>query len=694
MPKYRLRATYSTDGITMPDSARFRRRLTRRHLALASVMWVLAGTTHTASAQARASLPALFTAEQATRGREVYAAECASCHGVRLNDGTAVALVGGPFLQKWSHPETTLDDLFYITQTTMPRNRGGSLPAADYEAVLAYLLEQNNYPAGGPSRLTSQTARRDVRLTAASAGDPAPEFIAGSGSAKPSSQGPDQAALNQAAANGAAWLYHTQNYSGTRASPAARITPANASRLQVACAFQMGEVSDFQTGPIVYDGVMYVTTKHVTAAIDAATCRLRWRHVWAPRARDIFTRNRGVALKGGRAFRGTTDGYLIALDAADGRLLWARKVADSLSGETLAMPPLAFEDLVVIGPAVSEFAIKGWIGAFRAEDGTPVWRFNIVPRPGEPGYETWKFESGIPMGGGGVWTAPTLDVEHGQLFVATANPAPDFPVELRGDRNLYTNSLLALDARTGKLLWYDQLVPRDNHDWDMTHASPLIRVTAKGRLRNVVVTVGKDGMLRTVDRETQERLNETPITTRTNVEAPVTTTGTHACPGIFGGAEWNGPAYNSATNLLYVPAVDWCGTYSVSQVVRYIPGASFLGGSYVRDATSQGWITAVDASTGDVKWRYRSTRPMVGAVTTSAGGLVMTGELTGDFLVLDAATGAELYRFNTGGPIGAGVVTYEVAGRQYIAVASGSPSSFWVDRNPGSPTMFVFALPN
>jgi alcohol dehydrogenase (cytochrome c) len=208
-----------------------------------------------------------------------------------------------------------------------------------------------------------------------------------------------------------------------------------------------------------------------------------------------------------------------------------------------------------------------------------------------------------------------------------------------------------------------------------------------------VITVGKDGLLRAVDRVTHQRVYETPVTTRSNVDAPVTPAGTHACPGVLGGVEWNGPAFNAGTNLLYVPAVDWCGTFKSSDNVRFIPGAIYLGGSYQNDRTSQGWLTAIDASTGEVKWKYRSPRPMVAAATTSAGGVVMTGELTGDFLVLDAASGKEAYRFNTGGPIGGGIVTYQIGGRQFVAVASGSPSSFWVDQNPGSPTVFVFAIP-
>jgi alcohol dehydrogenase (cytochrome c) len=645
-----------------------------------------------AAAQAGADLPAVFTAAQAARGREVYAAECSSCHGARLNDGTAIALAGPGFLQKWSHPLVTLDDLFYIVQTTMPKNRGKSLPNADYVAVTAYLVEQNGYPAGPQSRLASEKDRKTIRLSARRASPP-PDFIPGSGGARPATAAPDQSELEEAATNASAWLYHTQNYSGTRASPATQITPANAGRLQVGCAFQMGEASSFQSGPLVYGGVMYVTTVHVTAAIDATTCRLKWRHVWTPRANDVWRTNRGVALKDGRVYRGTSDGYLVALDAADGRLLWARRIADGASGETLTMAPMLFEDRVIIGPAGSENAIKGWIGSFRAEDGLPMWRFNIVPKPGEAAYDTWKTDANVPLGGGAVWTPVTLDTARGHLFVATTNPAPDFPSDLRGDKNLYTNTMLVLDVRTGKILWHDQIVPDDDHDWDLTQVSPLIRVPVNGRPRDVVVTVGKDGMLRAIDRESHERLYEAAVTTRTNVDAPITTAGTHACPGILGGVEWNGPAFNARSNLLYVPAVDWCATFTRAEEVRFIPSATYLGGSYKLDSTSQGWVTAVDASTGAIRWRYRSPRPMVAAVTTSAGGVVMTGELTGDFLVLDAENGKELYRFNTGGPMGGGVVTYEIGGRQYIAVASGSPSAFWVANNPGTPTVFIFMLP-
>jgi alcohol dehydrogenase (cytochrome c) len=356
------------------------------------------------------------------------------------------------------------------------------------------------------------------------------------------------------------------------------------------------------------------------------------------------------------------------------------------------MPPLVFEDMVIIGPAGSENNVQGWIGAFRLKDGTQVWRFNTIPRPGEPGAETWRNAPGVPVGGGGVWTAPTLDVARGELYVAVTNPAPDLPAALRPGENLYTNSVIALDVRTGALRWYHQMVPSDFHDWDLTQATPLIRVKRDGHDREAVVTVGKDGILRTLDRQTHERFYETPVTTQENVDLPLTREGVRVCPGVLGGVEWNGPAYHPGTGLLFTPAVDWCTTFSVADSVRFVPGGLYVGGDIKFDSTSQGWLTAVDASTGKVRWRYRSERPMVAAVTTTAGGLVFTGENTGDFLALDAATGRELYRFNTGGGMGGGIISYAVKGRQYIAAASGR-SGFWFGQT-GAPTLFVFALPS
>ena len=246
------------------------------------------------------------------------------------------------------------------------------------------------------------------------------------------------------------------------------------------------------------------------------------------------------------------------------------------------------------------------------------------------------------MGGGAVWTSFALDTQNGDLHVAVTNPAPDLPVHLRQGDNLYTNSIVVLDVRTGKLRWHQQLVANDSHDWDVTHATPIFNATIDGAPRRLVATAGKDGMLRALDRETHRVLCETPVTTRENAETPVITTPLRACPGVLGGSQWNGPAYN--------PRAPTCSTCRRSTGARRFPRSSRCGSSpasctwaaepiWTRPTKSQGWLTAVDAATGAVKWKYRSPRPMVAAVTTTAGNLLLTGELTGDFVAFDARSG-------------------------------------------------------
>jgi alcohol dehydrogenase (cytochrome c) len=407
----------------------------------------------------------------------------------------------------------------------------------------------------------------------------------------------------------------------------------------------------------------------------------------------VWQNNRGAAIKDGYLVRGTSDGYLLALNAASGALVWAVKAADAKQGETFTMAPLLFEDLVLIGPAGGENGISGWVGAFRLRDGSPVWKFQTVPGATLAGSESWGNPKGIKLGGGSVWTPFTLDAEKGELFVAVTNPAPDLPANLRPGDNRYTNSVVVLDVHTGKLLWYKQMVPNDSHDWDLTQVSPLFRAKVGGREAQLLATVGKEGILRTIDRDNHEVVYSTPVTTIKNAETPVTKEGTEACPGSLGGVEWNGPALNRELNMLYVNAVDWCAKFTSAETVRHIPGRMYMGGTVKFGAESQGWLTAIDASTGAVKWKYQSKWPLLSALTATKGNVIFTGELAGDFLALDARDGKVLYQFNTGGAIAAGVVTYEEGGKQYVAVMSGKPSPFWGSAVSGVPTVFLFALP-
>ena len=636
-----------------------------------------------------------YTLDQVARGAPLYAAHCASCHGAKLEGGVAPALAGAEFARSWNQPSRTVDDLFYIMRSSMPRPDVGSLAEGEYLDLLAFVLSRNGVPAGGAALVNDPARLAAVRMGSAPAGEeaaaPKKSYWVGDQGILPRGRGPSAADLRDAVAS-TDWLYHTHDFHGTRHSPLSQVNRDNAARLQVSCLYQLGSTETFVTGPLVHAGVMYVTTAKLTVALDAATCREKWRHGWEPQDTEVWPNNRGVALQDGYVVRGTADGYLFALDAADGRLLWARQVARPVAGETITMPPLVYEDLVIIGPAGSENNIQGWIAAFRLSDGSPVWRFNTIPKAGEPGFETWKHDPDLPVGGGAVWTPLSLDVDRRELYVPVTNPAPDFPAHLRPGRNLYTNSLVALDLRSGRLNWHAQLVPNDDKDWDLTQVSPLIEAEAAGKRRKLVAASGKDGVVRVLDRDTHKVLHETPIGTRVNETAPITAEGTRYCPGTLGGVQWNGPAWDPNTNALIVPTVDWCWTATLEKEVRFIPGEMYMGATLKPDEDSQGFLTAIDASTGGIRWQYRSEEPMVAGVTTTAGGVLFTGENTGDLLAMDTATGEVLYRFNTGGAMTAGVITYAVGGKQYVAAASGR-GSFWLGGGKGSPTIVVFTLP-
>jgi len=505
--------------------------------------------------------------------------------------------------------------------------------------------------------------------------------------------GPSQSQLDAAADNNRDWLYATGDYSMRRYVKLDEINRGNAHRLQPVCAFQAGDTRAFHTNPLVYDGVMYLTTRHDAIAIDARTCREIWRQTWDAQRETHAQANRGLGLKDGTLIWGTADGHLLALDASNGAIRWKLRHADPSGGEKFNMPPLLVDDLAVIGVAGSESGIRGWIGAFRLEDGAPVWRFDVVPAPGERGAETWGNAEALTQGGGGVWTPIAMDAERRHLYIGTANPAPAFYGAGRPGSNLFTNSLVVLEAETGALVWHNQFVPHDLLDRGVTSPGPLFTTVVNGQQRSLVATAGKDGVVRVLDRETHQVLYDVPVTTMLNEKGMPTPEGIQVCPGILGGVQWNGIAYSPHTDLLYAPAVDWCMTFYGGGDPADWMGPHLGGGIDLGTADdASGWLTAIDAPTGTIRWQYASTSPMVAPVVATAGGVLFTGDTSGDFLVFDDATGEVVYRFHTGGALGGGIATYALDGRQYVAATSGGTTQFW-QRPGGSSTIFIFALP-
>ena len=644
----------------------------------------------------------VFTDAQAVRGQALYDSKCGKCHGNQLDNGTAAALIGGKFMGKWAGK--SVDDLYYITKTQMPYGAAGTMKDQEYIDVVAFMLKANGYKAGAQelkadaalkqlkieaqrtSKETTVAAQANEAKTTVPAGTPAAKF-------------PTQTELNSAATNSTDWLLSNHDYGGQRFVDLKQINQRNVANLRPACLYQASDTKSFHTNPLVYRGVMYLTTSNSTIAIDATNCKRKWRHDWRPRSIEIWPPNRGVAIKDGRVVRGTTDGYLFALDMETGKELWVKKVVESAKNEgSFNMAPVIFENLILLGLGISEQGVPGWVSAFNLETGELVWRFNTIPKPGEPGSETWSNQDVMAHGGGAVWAPMSLDAAAGLLYVPVANPAPDFYDDNREGANLYTNTMLVLDVRSGKMKWFYQAHPHDTHDYDTTQVSPLFESTVGGvggKKRKLVAVSGKDGLMHVLDRETKEHLYEVPVTTRLNTEVPLKSTeAIRVCPGVLGGVQWNGPAFNPGTNMLYVNAVDWCGTFREAKEARFVAGQVYMGGMHVSDPPdkARGWLTAVDASTGKVAWKYESAKPMLAAVTTTSADLIFTGELTGDFLALDAKTGKVLNRFNTGGAMNGGVITYAINGKQYVAAASGSASGFW-QVPAGSSTIVIFSLP-
>jgi PQQ-dependent dehydrogenase (methanol/ethanol family) len=463
------------------------------------------------------------------------------------------------------------------------------------------------------------------------------------------------------------------------------INVSNAAKLTPRCILQLGEIGSFETSPLVYRGRMYVTTAHKTFAADAKTCTLLWSHSYTSVGPEHIVSNRGVALYRGRVYRGTPDGHLLSLDADTGRVVWDIEVADPNAGYFVSAAPMIFDGKLYVGEGGGDHGIRGHIHAFDAATGKALWIFDVIPTGDEPGADTWS--GGQATGGGSSWSSMAVDPQHRLLFVPTGNPGPDFNPNSRKGANLYTDSVVVLDADTGKLAWYVQQVPADFHDWD-TAAAPSI-YDQDGR--QFMAVASKDGYLYLYDRNTHRTIATATTMTRVNADVPFNgTTPVRYCPGGLG--QWNGPAYSPQDRLLFVGAADRCDTIQMEDP-KYVKGQLFFGGMLRpgKNESMSGTVRGIDAATGQERWIYHSPTVIVAGVTPTAGGLLMTGEGGGDFLVFDAKSGKTLYRFATGGGIAAGITTYEVDGEQLIAVPSGNSSRF-VWNTSGSATVIVFGL--
>ncbi len=495
------------------------------------------------------------------------------------------------------------------------------------------------------------------------------------------------------------WITYSGDYSARRNSPLTQITPSNVQRLVAEWTLQTGTTTrgrGFEATALAWDGVLYVTGSNNFAwALDARTGRPFWQY-----RRELPTDltygasapvNRGFGMLGDRLFMVTLDAHLLAFDRRTGKILWDVVLADYKIGYSATMAPLVLEGKVIVGISGGEYPTRGFLDAYDPDTGKRIWRFYTVPAPGEPGSETWPSSAEVlARGGGGTWTTGSYDPDLNLLYWGTGNPNPDYWGNGREGDNLYTNSLVAIDAATGTLKWHFQFTPHDTHDWDANQIPVLTDLTIGGIRRKVVMLANRNGFFYVLNRQNGTLLVAKPFTDTTwarEVDGRgrpiVQNDGTKGClPDQWGGTNFNPPSFDPALGLFFINARETCATY-VTQEPKMVAGRANMGGAVrVVDATkAYGALRAIDPTTGERRWEFRYTSPTMAGVMTTASGLVFAGDNEGNFMAFDSRTGRNLWRYQTGTPIwGAAPMTYMLDGRQHVVVASGT-------------TLVSFALP-
>jgi alcohol dehydrogenase (cytochrome c) len=497
------------------------------------------------------------------------------------------------------------------------------------------------------------------------------------------------------------WPSYNRTLTSQRYSPLSQINTQTVRGLKVLCSYDTHVREAFETGPLLIDGALIGTTVFDIFSIDPSNCREIWRTHEDYKSQTFLMVNRGAAYLEGRLFRGTLDGRVLAYDFKTGKQLWATTIADPKTGELVDAAPIAWNGLVFIGSAFGDFkGVKARVYALAADSGRIVWETYVVPRaPSDPirgpqgavpasAISSWKNASDVPISGGGSWTSYTLDPATGRLYVPVGNPSPDYVKSLREGANLYTNTVLALDAKTGAYVNHFPVAPTDWHDWDVSN-TPAIITTRGGK--QLLSFAPKNGHLYGFDLATNQLLYRSPVTRIENADVPLSTDKPiHFCPGAVGGGEWNGAAYDPQNNLILTGQDEWCTTVKLQpdkQVKAVANGEAWMGnvvinpvdamGAQDPHANWAGWLYATDADSGQWKWRLKTNYPILGGVTPTAGGLVFFGDMGGNFYAVDAGNGQRLWNHKLEGAIGGGVITYMAQGSQKVAVAAGFTSVIW-----------------
>ncbi len=515
------------------------------------------------------------------------------------------------------------------------------------------------------------------------------------------------------------WPSYGRNYTNQRYSPLNELNTTNISNLAVAWHYKTGLAESFETSPIVVGGTVFLTTpmNHLIA-LDATTGARKWEYVHALGKTTFCCGpvNRGAAYYAGRVYMATLDAQLVALDTADGHPLWTVQVADNTKGYSITHAPVVADGKVIVGVSGAEYGIRGRVTAYNAATGAMEWRWFTIPSPEEGGWwGTWRERDpfGTPLnrdvaaekrdsakyadawrtGGGSVWQSPAIDTARGLLILTVNNASPDIDGVVRPGDNLYTDCIVALDLKTGKLRWFFQQVPHDTWDYDPISPPVLIDVPDDhGRITAAVAQAGKTGWVYIVRRDDGVPIRRSePFVKMENMFARATRQGVHVMPGGNGGSEWSPTAYSQQTGYLYVLGLNEHDIYKLRPEI-FKPPAAYLSGVWYSTKAKEdnGTFTAIDLRTGRIAWQDTVPDPMVGGALATAGGLVFVGTKDRRFLGVDARTGKVLWTYATVGGVNAPPISYAVDGRQFILVAAGG--NFQINA-PRSDEVIAFALP-
>ena len=626
-------------------------------------------------------------AQTADPGGLVYASRCAGCHGSNGGGGelgpsivtrvpsrtdeelTAVITQGLPGAGMPAWPNVTdaeLGDLIRFLRTLRPRNGSGpvrtTLALTTGESLQGLVLNQ------GATDLQLLGDDRKIHLLRKS-GD----------RYRPVTSQQD-------------WPSYNGQTNGSRYSPLTQINKSNVGRLTPKWMFSLPNTPPLQVTPVVVEGVMYVTSANQCYAIDAGSGRQIW-HYSRPRTKGLIGNaaggvNRGVAVAGDRVFMVTDHAHIIALNRATGALLWETEMADWRQNYNATGAPLVVGNLVISGSAGGDEGVRGFVAAFDQATGKEVWRFWTVPAPGEPGSETWQ-GGGIAHPGAATWLTGTYDPELDTLYWPTGNPTPDLYGDDRQGDNLYSDSIVALDAKTGKLKWYFQFTPHDVWDYDAQETPALIDANWQGKPRKLLVQANRNGFFYVLDRTDGKFLfgtkyikNVTWATGLTAEGRPIrvpnmepTPEGRRVCPSLEGASNWYSTSFNPATGLYYVQTNDKCGIFTKIPM-EWAAGRGYMGGSFMQapGEPAQRVLRAIDIQTGKIAWELPQQGPVTswGGVLSTAGGIVIFGDDSGALVAADAVSGKPLWSFPTNHNWKASPMTYVFDNKQHVAVAAGS----------------------